>query len=108
LKRYARAIKQSSMVWIGIILASSLLLSLFLQAPTVIGMIILWAFSFYLSLVLRKLLAEQHKDLYNTSTTSTTSIDNNSIIKYHCMLCGKYHDNKSCPECGLKMKKASF
>lgn len=108
MKRYARAIKQSSIVWIGIILASSLLLSLFLPAPTVIGMIILWAFSFYLSLVLHKLLAEQHKDLYNTSTTSTTSSDNNSIIKYYCMLCGKYHDDKSCPECGLKMKKASF
>jgi hypothetical protein len=104
-----RAIKQSSMVWIGVILASSLLLSLFLPTPIGIGMIILWTFSFYLSLVLRKLLAEQHKDLYNTSiSTSTTSNDNNSIIKYHCMLCGKYHNDKSCPERGSKMKKASF
>jgi uncharacterized paraquat-inducible protein A len=102
-----RAIKQSSMVWIGIILVSSLVLSLFLPTPIGIGMIILWAFSFYLSLVLRKLLAEQHKDLYNTSST-TASNDNTSIIKYHCMLCGKYHNDKSCPECGSKMKKASF
>ena|SRR5919199_6520332 len=102
-----RAIKQSSMVWIGLILTSSLLLSLFVPTPIGIGMIILWAFFFYLSLVIRKLLAKQYKNLYNTSSTSTSN-NNNSIIKYHCMLCGKYHNDKSCPECGSKMKKASF
>jgi uncharacterized paraquat-inducible protein A len=101
-----RAVKQPSMAWIGVALASSLLLSLFLPTPIGIGMLILWAFSFYISLVLRKLLAQQYKDLYNTSTT--TSNDNTSIIKYHCMLCGKFHNDKSCPECGSKMKKASF
>ena len=56
-----RAVKQPSMAWIGVALASSLLLSLFLPTPIGIGMLILWAFSFYISLVLRKLLAQQYR-----------------------------------------------
>ena len=104
-----RVRKESSMVWFGVVLASSLFLSYILPTPIAIGIFILWAFFIYISLVLRKLLAEQYKNVYNTSNnTSNDNTIENSIIKYHCMLCGKYHNDKSCPICGSKMKKASF
>jgi hypothetical protein len=98
-KDMLRVRKESSMVWFGVLLASSLFLCYLLPTPVAIGIFILLAFFIYISLVLRKLLAAQYKNVYNTS---------NSIIKYHCMLCGKYHNDKSCPVCGSKMKKASF
>ena len=101
--------KQLLMLWIGAVLVSSLVLSLFLPTPVGIGLFILWGFFVYISLVLRKLLAQQYKNLYNISNNaSNDNTIENSIIKYHCMLCGKYHNDKSCPICGSKMKKATF
>ena len=62
--------KQSSMVWIGIVLISSLALSLFLPTPIAIGIFILWAF-FYLSWVLHTLMGGKQKDIHDTSNITS-------------------------------------
>src|SRR5919197_346912 len=88
LKRMLRPHKQSSMVWIGIVLISSLILSLFLPTPIAIGIFILWAFLVYLSWILHKLIAGKQKSLHNTSY-NYNHIEN--VV------------DKSCPVCGSKM-----
>lgn len=77
--------------------------------PTPVVVLIVWAVFIYISLVLRKLLLEEHKNLYNTSSTSNDNIGKISVeINYHCITCGKNHNEKSCPVCGSKIKKAIF
>lgn len=63
--------KQSSMVWIGIVLISSLALSLFLSTPIAIRIFILWAFFVYLSWVLHTLMGGKQKDIHDTSNITS-------------------------------------
>ncbi|MFL6432813.1 MAG: hypothetical protein ACJ71O_03640 [Nitrososphaeraceae archaeon] len=101
--------KQLSTVWIGIVLISSLALSLLVPTPIAIGIFILWAFFVYLSWVLHKFIGGKQKGLHNTSNTSYNyNYIENAVLNYHCMICGKNHKDKSCPVCGSKIKKASF
>jgi hypothetical protein len=113
LKMMLRPHKQSSIVWIGIVLISSLTLSYVLPTPISIGFFIVWAFLVYLSWVLHKFIGGKQKGLHSTNDTSDSynnSYNNieNAVINYHCMICGNNHNDKSCPICGSKMKKASF
>jgi uncharacterized paraquat-inducible protein A len=110
LKMMFRTHKQSSMVWIGIVLIFSLVLSLFLPTPIAIGIFILWAFLVYLSWVLHKFIGGKQKGIHNNSniTSYNHNYDENVILNYYCIMCGKNHKDKSCPVCGSKMKKASF
>jgi uncharacterized paraquat-inducible protein A len=109
LKRMLKPGKQSSMVWIGIVLISSLVLSMFLPTPIAIGIFILWALFVYLSWVLRRFIGGKQKSLRNTSNTySSYNYIENAGLNYYCMMCGKSHNDKSCPVCGSKIKKASF
>jgi hypothetical protein len=74
--------KQSSMVWIGIVLISSLALSLFLSTPIAIGIFILWAFFVYLSWVLHTFMGGKQKDIHDTSniTSYNYNYDENVVL----------------------------
>lgn len=74
--------KQSSMVWIGIVLISSLALSVFLPTPTAIGIFILWAFFVYLYCVLHKFIGGKQKGIHDTSniTSYNHNYDENVVL----------------------------
>jgi hypothetical protein len=110
LKMMLKPHKQSSVVWIGILLISSLALSLFLPTPIAIGAFILWALFVYLSWVLHKFIGGKQKGLRNSNNTSPYDYNyniENVVLNYHCMMCGENHKDKCCPVCGSKIKKVS-
>jgi hypothetical protein len=74
--------KQSSMVWIGIVLISSLALSLFLPTPIAIGIFILWTFFVHLSWVLHTFMGGKQKDIHDTSniTSYNYNYDENVVL----------------------------
>jgi hypothetical protein len=55
-------------------------------------------------------LKNKYKNFRNPRNFGTDdSIHKRSIvIRYLCIVCGHYHNEKSCPICGSKMKKVDF
>jgi rRNA maturation endonuclease Nob1 len=44
------------------------------------------------------------KDVLN-SMSSSMSANNQKLLKYYCMNCGKEHREIACPNCGSKTKR---
>jgi len=82
-------------MWIGVSLALSILLSLFLPfyiaLPLLIGMFI--GINYYLR---RRMI--RHAGAY----FPTLELNR---LSYYCMACGTKHREASCPNCGSKMKR---
>jgi hypothetical protein len=45
------------------------------------------------------------RDLFNSLSSSMSSNEQSSSLKYYCMNCGKEHREIACPSCGSKMKR---
>jgi hypothetical protein len=45
------------------------------------------------------------RDLFNSLSSSMSSNEQSSSLKYYCMNCGKEHREIACPGCGSKMKR---
>src|ERR687883_140274 len=94
-------------VWIGLALAASLALSMLFPTPHVIFLI--WIIFIYISWLLGKLTSKRTNFPNSSSNSGIDDIVHRTsiVIRYRCIICGHYHNEKSCPKFGSKMKKAS-
>jgi rRNA maturation endonuclease Nob1 len=95
-------------MWIGISLAISLALSLILDFPyNLVAIIAVFlAMNYFMrQRQLRRMGMTGSRGFFGTGTG--TSYGQRSV-KYSCMMCGARHNGGSCPNCGSKLKRASF
>jgi hypothetical protein len=95
-------------IWFGLYVGIGLVLVLLLPFPydliSVFGLCILFNFLRGRSILKRYGGIGGIKDMLN-SLSSSMSADNQKLLKYYCMNCGKEHREIACPNCGSKMKR---
>jgi predicted RNA-binding Zn-ribbon protein involved in translation (DUF1610 family) len=93
-------------IWVIILVAVNLTLSILF--PFYIAFPLMLVFYLLLSWYIRR--RKMNKLGLNISSVDTDNVINtsNRNVNYYCMSCGKPHNEYRCPECGSKMKKASF
>jgi len=92
------------MMWFGISIAISLIISILLPFPlslvTVIGVFIL--LSFYMR---KRMMSRMGVGGAGGMLGSGSSMFEDNSLKYYCMGCGTKHNQAACPKCGSKMKR---
>jgi hypothetical protein len=95
-------------IWFGLYVGIGLVLVLLLPFPydliSVFGLCILFNFLRGRSILKRYGGIGGIKDMLN-SLSSSMSADNQKLLRYYCMNCGKEHRKIACPNCGSKMKR---
>jgi hypothetical protein len=95
-------------IWFGLYVGIGLVLVLLLPFPydliSVFGLCILFNFLRGRSILKRYGGIGGIKDMLN-SLSSSMSADNQKLLRYYCMNCGKEHREIACPNCGSKMKR---
>jgi hypothetical protein len=85
------------MMWFGISIAISLIISILLPFPislvTIIGVFIL--LNFYM----------RNRMIRRMGTGGGTGMFGDNSLNYYCMSCGTKHKEAACPKCGSKMKR---
>jgi hypothetical protein len=93
------------LIWTGIAIAISLVLTFILPFPfdiiSIIGVFLSINY-FIRQRQMRKM------GLNAWSFFGTSSSFGNRGINYYCMNCGTKHNDAACPNCGSKLKKAGF
>jgi hypothetical protein len=93
----------NQMMWFGISIAISLIISILLPFPlslvTIIGVFIL--LSFYMRRRMMRRMGVGGGGMFG----SGSSMFGDNSLKYYCMSCGTKHKEAACPKCGSKMKK---
>jgi hypothetical protein len=91
------------MMWFGISIAISLIISILLPFPlslvTIIGVFIL--LSFYMRKRMMSRMGVGGAGMFG----SGSSIFGENSLNYYCMSCGTKHKEAVCPKCGSKMKR---
>jgi hypothetical protein len=92
------------MMWFGISIAISLIISILLPFPlslvTIIGVFIL--LSFYMR---KRMMRRMGVGGAGGMFGSGSSMFGENSLKYYCMSCGTKHNQAACPKCGSKMKR---
>ena len=92
----------NQMMWFGISIAISLIISILLpfhiSLVTIIGVFIL------LSFYMRKRMMSR-MGVGGGIFGSRSSMFGDNSLKYYCMGCGTKHNQAACPKCGSKMKR---
>jgi hypothetical protein len=95
-------------IWFGAYIVIGLLLVLLLPFPydliSVFGLCILMNFLRGWSLMKRHGGMDGIKDMFGSFSSFMARDDQNRLLKYYCMNCGKEHREIACPDCGSKMK----
>jgi len=94
-------------LWITAIIILTISLALSLLFPTPFVVLQIFVLLIFIGHITRRLIdTEQIKSSNNNNSSNSGAHD--TRINYSCMLCGKTHNENNCPNCGSKMKKASF
>jgi hypothetical protein len=95
-------------IWFGAYISIGLILVVLLPFPydliSVFGLYILVNFLRGRGIMKRYGGAGGIKDVLN-SMSSSMSANNQKLLKYYCMNCGKEHREIACPNCGSKTKR---
>ena len=95
---------QVQLVWIGISLAISVIVSILLPFPydllAMIGAFI------GLSYIIRQRQMKKIRSMGGPAGFS--SMFGQRTVSYYCMSCGAKHNESRCPNCGSNMRKAEF
>jgi hypothetical protein len=95
------------MVWIAISLAISFGLSLLLPFPyslvAIIGVFL--SMNYFMR---RRQMRRMGMRTGGFFGSGTGNVFGQRSVKYACIMCGAKHNGGSCPNCGSKLKKASF
>lgn len=95
------------MIWIGISLGISLALSLVLPFPY--NLIAIFAVFIGMSYFLRqrqmRRMGMRGRGIFGAGGSAMFG---QRSVRYSCLMCGAKHSGGSCPNCGSKLKKASF
>jgi hypothetical protein len=98
---------KTQMVWIAISLAISFGLSLLLPFPyslvAIIGVFL--AMNYFMRQRQMRRMGMRGGGFFGTGQGSMFG---QRGIRYVCIMCGAKHNGGSCPNCGSKLKKASF
>ena len=88
------------MMWFGISIAISLIISLLLPFPislvVIIGVFIL--LNFYMGRRMTRRIGVGRAGMFG-------SMFGDNSLNYYCMSCGTKHKEAACPKCGSKMKR---
>jgi hypothetical protein len=99
----------TQLLWLGITLVISLAISSLLPFPvslvTIIGVIILLNFYMGRRMMRRMGMGGGRGRGAAGIFDATSSLSENSRVKYYCMSCGVQHKQAACPRCGSKMKR---
>jgi hypothetical protein len=95
------------MVWIGISLGISIALSVLLDFPySLVAIIAVFlAMNYFIRRWQMKRMGMRGAGFFGTGQGKMFG---QRSVKYACIMCGAKHNGGSCPNCGSKLKKASF
>ncbi|HKX81579.1 MAG TPA: hypothetical protein VJL54_04920 [Nitrososphaera sp.] len=98
---------RTQLVWIGISLGISIALSLLLPFPySLVAIIAVFlGMNYFIRQRQMRKMGMQGRGFFGTGSGSMFG---QRSIKYICIMCGAKHNGGSCPNCGSKLKKASF
>jgi hypothetical protein len=92
----------NQMMWFGISIAISLIISILLPFPlslvTIVGVFILLSFYIRKRMIRRMGLGGAAGGMFG-------SMFGDNSLNYYCMSCGTKHKEAACPKCGSKMKR---
>lgn len=95
---------QFQLIWVGISLAISVGISLIVPFPFSIVVII--AVFLFINYYIRKRQLRQMG--LGTGGGFSSIFGQQRGVSYYCMNCGTRHNQKSCPNCGSKLKRVGF
>lgn len=98
----AKRFLYQQMVWLGVYFAISIVISMFIEFPysLMILLPVIFGIAYWRRYRFMKKVGQQGSMFGNPFAQKG--------IDYYCISCGTKHNKISCPNCGSKMKKAGF
>lgn len=98
----AKRFLYQQMIWLGIYFAISIVISMFIEFPYSLMVLlpIIFGIAYWRRYRFMKKVGQQGPIFGNPFAQKG--------IDYYCISCGTKHNKVACPNCGSKMKKAGF